>query len=64
METIAGSQVLQDLEASKKKWARLPVRDKTGFLREVRRLTVQHAPDWAEAGARLKGFRGGGPDPV
>ena len=56
MQTVADRKVLQDLQASKQRWARLPVRDKVGYLGEVRRLTVRHAADWAEAGSRLKGF--------
>jgi aldehyde dehydrogenase (NAD(P)+) len=56
MQTVVDRQVLTDLVASKQRWARLPVRDKIGYLEEVRRLTVRHAADWAEAGARLKGF--------
>lgn len=56
MQTMTDRQVLQGLEASKQRWARLPVRDKVAYLREVRRLTVRHAAGWAEAGSRLRVF--------
>ena len=61
MQTIADRSVLEDLQASKQRWARLPVQTKIGYLDQVRRLTVKHAPDWAEAGARLKGFASDSP---
>ncbi len=61
MQAIVDRGVVQDLQDHKQRWARLPIRDKIGYLEQVRQLTVQHAPDWAEAGARLKGYAADSP---
>ncbi len=47
---------LTELTEHKQRWARLPIRDKIGYLREVRSLVLDHAQEWADVGARLKGL--------
>ena len=38
------------------RWARMAPRDKIGYLDEVRRRVVQYSGEWADVGARFKGF--------
>jgi aldehyde dehydrogenase (NAD(P)+) len=52
---------LQLLADHKRRWARLPIWDKIGYLREIRALVLQHAEQWASVGAEFKGFDPGHP---
>jgi aldehyde dehydrogenase (NAD(P)+) len=58
--TVAGMQDVDDalavLADHKRRWARLPIRDKIVYLREVRSLVLKHADEWAAVGAAFKGF--------
>ena len=61
MDTRQLDQVLTRLAGRKTRWARLPVRDKIGYLMEVRQATLAHAQRWVEAEAKAKGLRAGSP---
>jgi aldehyde dehydrogenase (NAD(P)+) len=47
---------MHELAEHKQRWARLPIRDKIGYLAEVRGLVLRHADEWAALGAAFKGF--------
>jgi aldehyde dehydrogenase (NAD(P)+) len=56
METARLEETLAGLDEHKTLWARLPIKQKVGYLREVQRLVLENAERWAEAGARAKGL--------
>ena len=47
---------LATLAAHKTRWAQLPIATQVRYLEEVRDLVLQHAEEWTNAGAALKGF--------
>ena len=49
-------ETLTRLDARRTEWARLPIKRKLGYLREVQRLVGQNASRWAAAGAAAKGL--------
>lgn len=57
--TVSIESTLAGLQDTKQRWARLPVEDKIGQLRQLRDRVVAHAQEWVDAGA---GFKGLSPD--
>ena len=55
-ETAAIDADLVLLTGHKHEWARLPLSVKIAFLDEVRRLTIEHAEEWARVGTEGKGI--------
>lgn len=49
------------LSDHRKRWARLPLREKIQYLSDVRDLALRHAQDWVEAGMAMKGLPPGSP---
>ena len=54
MDTRHVDQALTALDARKTQWARLPVRDKTGYLKQIQQLALTHAQRWADAETKAK----------
>jgi aldehyde dehydrogenase (NAD(P)+) len=54
-------QALAGLDAHKTEWARLPVRDKIGYLTRIRQLALTHAQRWADAETKAKQLTPGSP---
>ena len=50
MDTRHADQALTALGARKTQWARLPIRDKIGYLKQIQQLALTHAQRWADAG--------------
>jgi acyl-CoA reductase-like NAD-dependent aldehyde dehydrogenase len=49
MDTRHVDQALTVLDTRKTQWARLPIRDKIGCLRQIQQLALTHAQRWADA---------------
>lgn len=56
MDTEHIDSAISDLQASKTRWARLPVEEKLGHLEEIRRATFTHARRWVELATSAKGL--------
>ena len=50
------TDVVGQVASNRTRWVRMAPRHKVAYLDEVRRRVVQHATDWADVGARFKGF--------
>ena len=61
MDTRHVDQALTGLGARKTQWARLPVRDKIGYLEQIQRLALAHAQRWADAETKAKQLTPGSP---
>ena len=61
MDTRHLDQALAGLDAHKTQWARLPIRDKIGYLTQIRQLTLTHAQRWADAETKAKQLTPGSP---
>jgi aldehyde dehydrogenase (NAD(P)+) len=61
VDTRQLDQVLARLADHKTRWARLPVKDKIQYLREVRQATLANAQRWADAETKAKQLRAGSP---
>jgi aldehyde dehydrogenase (NAD(P)+) len=61
MDTRHLDQALAALDARKTEWARLPIRDKIGHLKQVRQLALTHAQRWADAETKAKQLTPGSP---
>lgn len=61
MDTRHLDQALAGLDAHKTQWARLPIRDKIGYLNQIRQLTLTHAQRWADAETKAKQLTPGSP---
>lgn len=58
LDTDALDEALGALNAAKGAWAKLPVREKTEYLRTLVARTREHAKAWATAAAEAKGIAG------
>jgi aldehyde dehydrogenase (NAD(P)+) len=47
---------IEELQAAKSRWARMPVEEKLGFLDGLRRATYEHSRRWVEHATRAKGL--------
>jgi aldehyde dehydrogenase (NAD(P)+) len=54
-------QTLTGLGARTTEWARLPIRDKIGYLKQIRQLALAHAQRWADAETKAKQLTPGSP---
>jgi aldehyde dehydrogenase (NAD(P)+) len=61
VDTRQLDQVLTGLAGHRTRWARLPVRDKIQYLREVRQATLANAQRWADAETKAKQLQAGSP---
>ena len=61
MDTRHVDQALATLGAHKTQWARLPIRDKIGYLKQIRQLALTHAQRWADAETKAKQLTPGSP---
>ena len=61
MDTRHVDQALTALDARKTQWARLPIRDKTGYLKQIQQLALTHAQRWADAETKAKQLTPGSP---
>jgi aldehyde dehydrogenase (NAD(P)+) len=61
VETRHLDQALTGLDTRKTEWARLPIRDKIGYLNQIRQLTLTHAQRWADAETKAKQLTPGSP---
>ena len=61
MDTRHVDQALTALGARKTQWARLPIRDKTGYLKQIQQLALTHAQRWADAETKAKQLTPGSP---
>ncbi len=61
MDTRHVDQALTVLDTRKTQWARLPIRDKIGYLRQIQQLALTHAQRWADAETKAKQLRAGSP---
>ena len=59
MDTRHVDQALTVLDTRKTQWARLPIRDKIGYLRQIQQLALTHAQRWADAETKAKQLRAG-----
>lgn len=56
MDPTAIDSSLRGLSQAKDRWARLPIRERIGYLERVRGLLVENADAWVAAGVQLKGL--------
>jgi aldehyde dehydrogenase (NAD(P)+) len=56
MDTTAIDRSLEGLSRARDRWARLPIRERIGYLERVRDLLVENADAWVAAGVQLKGL--------
>ena len=61
MDTRQADQALTALGARKTQWARLPIRDKIGYLKQIQQLALTHAQRWADAETKAKQLTPGSP---
>jgi aldehyde dehydrogenase (NAD(P)+) len=61
VDTRHVDQALATLGARKTRWARLPIRDKIGYLKQIRQLALTHAQRWADAETKAKQLTPGSP---
>ena len=61
MDTRHVDQALTALGARKTQWARLPIRDKIGYLKQIQQLALTHAQRWADAETKAKQLTPGSP---
>ena len=61
MDTRHVDQALTALGARTTQWARLPVQDKTGYLKQIQQLALTHAQRWADAETKAKQLTPGSP---
>ena len=61
MDTRHVDQALTALGTRKTQWARLPIRDKIRYLKQIQQLTLTHAQRWADAETKAKQLRAGSP---
>ena len=53
MDPTAIDRSLESLSQAKDRWARLPIRERIGYLERVRDLLVENADAWVAAGVQL-----------